>query len=257
VRGRSCRVSRVVRLRVSMCTQVAQGRGPLAGLRRLRFLQVHAQQRHTAEAAFAWSSPTRSTSASSCRPASPRGTDPSVAECLSGRVGRCIGELSYTGGQGCREGLADHSGGNLARILGMTSSPVGRDRSDDPFAEIGDLALLLRHLETGAALSLIEHHLGRQDLGLERLNDQDLCVLMAPADDWEDGQDRGRTHRRSGPRRLDRSRSQVAHRPRPGRPSHAGAPPRPPRGRPSGGRPCAGDADAPAPHQPSIRVRTD
>ncbi|WP_228899466.1 hypothetical protein [Streptomyces sp. DH1] len=76
----------------------------------------------------------------------------------------------------------------------MTSSPVGRDRSDRPFAEIGDLALLLRHLETGAALSLIEHHLGRQDLGLERLNDQDLCVLMAPADDWKDEQDHEEGH---------------------------------------------------------------
>ncbi|GGZ05226.1 hypothetical protein GCM10010385_63300 [Streptomyces geysiriensis] len=102
--------------------------------------------------------------------------------------------LSYMGGHGCKEGLADHSGGNLARTLGMTSSPVGRDRSDRPFAEIGDLALLLRHLETGAALSLIEHHLGRQDLGLERLNDQALCVLMAPADDWKDEQDHEEGH---------------------------------------------------------------
>ncbi|MFD9151009.1 hypothetical protein [Streptomyces diastaticus] len=52
----------------------------------------------------------------------------------------------------------------------------------------------LRHLETGAALSLIEHHLGRQDLGLERLNDQDLCVLMAPTDDWKDEQDHEEGH---------------------------------------------------------------
>ncbi|OIK24362.1 hypothetical protein [Streptomyces malaysiense] len=144
----------------------------------------------------------------------------------------------------------------------MTSSPADRDRSDDPFAEVGDPVLavadkrrgmvavagaheydeaktvgvfhvtdrarrrlllhsqhpvnamafhptlpllavgsgeydggyyfegelLLLHLETGTALSLIEHHLGRQVLGLEWLSDQDLRVLMAPPDDWKDGQ---------------------------------------------------------------------
>ncbi|WP_190139338.1 hypothetical protein [Streptomyces longispororuber] len=48
--------------------------------------------------------------------------------------------------------------------------------------------LLLLHLETGTALSLIEHHLGRQVLGLEWLNEKDLRVLMAPPDDWKDGQ---------------------------------------------------------------------
>ncbi|MFF1895518.1 hypothetical protein [Streptomyces sp. NPDC058206] len=46
--------------------------------------------------------------------------------------------------------------------------------------------LLLLDLETGAATSLIEHELGRQVLGLERLNEQELRVLMAAPDDWQD-----------------------------------------------------------------------
>ncbi|MBD0695117.1 hypothetical protein [Streptomyces sp. CBMA123] len=46
--------------------------------------------------------------------------------------------------------------------------------------------LLLLHLETGRVRSLIEHDFGRQVLGLEWLNDQDLRVLMAPHDDWKD-----------------------------------------------------------------------
>ncbi|MFF2042752.1 hypothetical protein ACFVVX_20205 [Kitasatospora sp. NPDC058170] len=46
--------------------------------------------------------------------------------------------------------------------------------------------LLLVDLKTGTTLSLIEHFLGRQVLGLEWLNDQDLRVLMAPPDDWKD-----------------------------------------------------------------------
>ncbi|MDV6291120.1 hypothetical protein R2F25_37310 [Streptomyces sp. UP1A-1] len=100
---------------------------------------------------------------------------------------------------------------------------------------------MLRHLETGAALSLIEHHLGRQDLGLERLNDQALCVLMAPADDWKDEQDHEEGHIAvvgrvdwTGAEAKSLTGRDLA------RPSRAGAPPRPPRGRPSGGRPCAG-----------------
>ncbi|MEV7796671.1 hypothetical protein AB0O68_32600 [Streptomyces sp. NPDC087512] len=116
--------------------------------------------------------------------------------------------------------------------------------------------LLLLHLETGTALSLIEHHLGRQVLGLEWLNDQDLRVLIPTRRLEGRTGPRGRTHRRCAPRRLDCSRSQVAHRSRPGRPSRAGAPPRPARGCPTDGRPSDGDADAPAPHQPSTRIRT-
>lgn len=46
--------------------------------------------------------------------------------------------------------------------------------------------LLLLDLETGMPTSLIEHELGRQVLGLEWLNEQELRVLMAPPDDWQD-----------------------------------------------------------------------
>ncbi|MEU9367122.1 hypothetical protein AB0D71_20835 [Streptomyces avermitilis] len=46
--------------------------------------------------------------------------------------------------------------------------------------------LLLLDLETGSATSLIEHELGRQVLGLEWLSEQELRVLMAPPDDWQD-----------------------------------------------------------------------
>ncbi|WP_411083490.1 hypothetical protein [Streptomyces sp. cmx-18-6] len=54
--------------------------------------------------------------------------------------------------------------------------------------------LLLVRLESGTALSLIEHRIGRQVLGLEWLNDQDLRVLMAPPDDWKDGRAHGEGH---------------------------------------------------------------
>ncbi|MFE5595621.1 hypothetical protein [Streptomyces sp. NPDC056549] len=46
--------------------------------------------------------------------------------------------------------------------------------------------LLLLDLETGRSTSLIEHELGRQVLGLEWLSEQELRVLMAPYDDWQD-----------------------------------------------------------------------
>ena len=46
--------------------------------------------------------------------------------------------------------------------------------------------LLLLNLETGSATSLIEHELGRQVLGLEWLSEQELRVLLAPPDDWQD-----------------------------------------------------------------------
>ncbi|RKE23454.1 hypothetical protein BX266_6925 [Streptomyces sp. TLI_171] len=61
---------------------------------------------------------------------------------------------------------------------------VGSGEYDGGYFFAGEL--LLVHLETGTALSLIEHHLGRQVLGLEWLNHQDLRVLMAPPDDWQD-----------------------------------------------------------------------
>ncbi|MER5485937.1 hypothetical protein ABT024_22355 [Streptomyces sp. NPDC002812] len=46
--------------------------------------------------------------------------------------------------------------------------------------------LLLLDLETGTAISLIEHPLGRQVLELEWLDEQALRVVMAPPDDWQD-----------------------------------------------------------------------
>ncbi|WSB50682.1 hypothetical protein OHA00_26565 [Streptomyces cellulosae] len=97
----------------------------------------------------------------------------------------------------------------------MTWFSADPDGSDAPFTGIGDPVLvvtdkrrslvavagereydggyffegelLLVHLETGTAVSLIDHHLGRQVLGLERLSHQELRVLMAPPDDWKDG----------------------------------------------------------------------
>ncbi|MFD7772313.1 hypothetical protein [Streptomyces sp. NPDC059787] len=61
---------------------------------------------------------------------------------------------------------------------------VGSGEYDGGYFFEGEL--LLVHLETGTALSLIEHHLGRQVLGLEWLSHQELRVLMAPPDDWKD-----------------------------------------------------------------------
>ncbi|WP_307160881.1 hypothetical protein [Streptomyces rishiriensis] len=45
---------------------------------------------------------------------------------------------------------------------------------------------LLLDLETGSATSLIEHELGCQVLGLEWRSEQELGVLIAPPDDWQD-----------------------------------------------------------------------
>ncbi|MFD9225302.1 hypothetical protein ACFWDI_36065 [Streptomyces sp. NPDC060064] len=61
---------------------------------------------------------------------------------------------------------------------------VGTGRYDGGYFFAGELLLL--HLKTGAVLSLIEHELGRQVLGLEWLDEQSLRVLMAPPDDWHD-----------------------------------------------------------------------
>ncbi|MFB6674350.1 hypothetical protein ACFCWG_18480 [Streptomyces sp. NPDC056390] len=54
--------------------------------------------------------------------------------------------------------------------------------------------LLLLDLEAGTATSLIEHALGRQVLGLEWLNEQELRVPMAPPDDWQDKDARSEGH---------------------------------------------------------------
>ncbi|MER5966717.1 PQQ-binding-like beta-propeller repeat protein [Streptomyces sp. NPDC002057] len=61
---------------------------------------------------------------------------------------------------------------------------VGTGRYDGGYFFEGQLLLL--HLETGTATSLIEHALGRQVLELEWLDEQALRVVMAPPDDWED-----------------------------------------------------------------------
>ncbi|MER5689425.1 hypothetical protein [Streptomyces sp. NPDC002205] len=61
---------------------------------------------------------------------------------------------------------------------------VGTGRYDGGYFFEGQLLLL--HLETGTAISLIEHALGRQVLELEWLDEQALRMVMAPPDDWED-----------------------------------------------------------------------
>ncbi|MFE5483121.1 PQQ-binding-like beta-propeller repeat protein [Streptomyces sp. NPDC056527] len=61
---------------------------------------------------------------------------------------------------------------------------VGTGRYDGGYFFEGELLLL--HLETGKATSLIEHWTGRQVLELEWLDEQALRVVMAPPDDWRD-----------------------------------------------------------------------
>ena len=61
---------------------------------------------------------------------------------------------------------------------------VGSGEYDGGYHFEGEVLLI--NLESGTALSLIAHHLGRQVLGLEWLNHQDLRVLMAPPDDYQD-----------------------------------------------------------------------
>ncbi|MFJ6083910.1 hypothetical protein ACIQI8_21160 [Streptomyces sp. NPDC092369] len=61
---------------------------------------------------------------------------------------------------------------------------IGTGRYDGGYFFEGELLLL--HTKTGAVVSLIEHELGRQVLGLEWLDEQSLRVLMAPPDDWQD-----------------------------------------------------------------------
>jgi hypothetical protein len=61
---------------------------------------------------------------------------------------------------------------------------VGTGRYDGGYFFEGEL--LLVDLETCSGVSLIEHPLGRQVLGLEWLTGQELRLLMAPPDDWQD-----------------------------------------------------------------------
>ncbi|MBX4178789.1 hypothetical protein [Streptomyces geysiriensis] len=135
----------------------------------------------------------------------------------------------------------------------MTSSPVGRGRSDDPFDEIGDLALAVADNRRGlVAMAGTREYDEAKTVDVCHVTDRALrrlllhsqhsvnamaFVLMAPADDWKDGQDHEEGH------------VAVV-----GCADWTGVEAR---RNPSGDRPCAGDGDAPAPHQPSTRVRTD
>ncbi|GGY98135.1 hypothetical protein ACH5AJ_32890 [Streptomyces rochei] len=92
----------------------------------------------------------------------------------------------------------------------MTSSPVGRGRSDDPFDEIGDLALAVADKRRGLVAMAGTHEYDEAktvdvchvtDRALRRLllHSQHPVnamgfVLMAPADDWKDGQDHEEGH---------------------------------------------------------------
>ncbi|MFC7933114.1 outer membrane protein assembly factor BamB family protein [Streptomyces cinereoruber] len=69
---------------------------------------------------------------------------------------------------------------------------VGTGHYDGGYFFEGELLLL--HLETGTAVSLIEHSLGRQVLELEWLDEQALRVVMAPPDDWQDDTARDEGH---------------------------------------------------------------
>lgn len=61
---------------------------------------------------------------------------------------------------------------------------IGTGRYDGGYFFDGEL--LLMDLETGTGVSLIEDPLSRQVLALEWLTGQELRVLMAPPDDWQD-----------------------------------------------------------------------
>lgn len=61
---------------------------------------------------------------------------------------------------------------------------VGTGRYDGGCFFEGELLSL--DLETRTVTSLIEHGLGRQILGVEWLDEQELHVLVAPPDDWDD-----------------------------------------------------------------------
>jgi hypothetical protein len=61
---------------------------------------------------------------------------------------------------------------------------VGAGSYDGGYFFKGELLLL--DLDTGTAKSLFEHEFGRQVLGLEWLDDQELRVHLAPYDDWQD-----------------------------------------------------------------------
>ncbi|GHJ47339.1 hypothetical protein Cs7R123_46810 [Catellatospora sp. TT07R-123] len=91
------------------------------------------------------------------------------------------------GDLGCRAIL--RSGHPVHAMAFHPTSPllaVGTGGYDGGYFFEGEL--LLMDLETGAGVSLIEDPLGRQVLALEWLTGQELRVLMAPPDDWQDKQ---------------------------------------------------------------------
>ncbi|GAA0553019.1 hypothetical protein GCM10010172_39430 [Paractinoplanes ferrugineus] len=61
---------------------------------------------------------------------------------------------------------------------------AGTGRYDGGYFFEGELLLL--DLRTSAVVSLFEHPLGRQVLGLQWLDDHRLRLLLAPPDDWQD-----------------------------------------------------------------------
>ncbi|SDS60851.1 PQQ enzyme repeat-containing protein [Streptomyces sp. TLI_053] len=63
---------------------------------------------------------------------------------------------------------------------------VGTGSYDGGYFFSGDLLLL--NLETGTSVSAFEHWSGRQVLELEWLDEQRLRLLIAPPDDWQDGE---------------------------------------------------------------------
>ncbi|MFD8642747.1 hypothetical protein ACFV14_20895 [Streptomyces zaomyceticus] len=90
-----------------------------------------------------------------------------------------------TGDLVCRALLqAYHPVHAMAFHPGLPLLAVGTGDYDGGYFFEGELLLL--DLETGGATSLITHGLGRQVLGLEWISDQELRVLMAPPDDWQD-----------------------------------------------------------------------
>ncbi|MET9728189.1 hypothetical protein [Streptomyces zaomyceticus] len=90
-----------------------------------------------------------------------------------------------TGDLVCRALLhAYHPVHAMAFHPGLPLLAVGTGDYDGGYFFEGELLLL--DLETGGATSLIEHGLGRQVLGLEWISEQELRVLMAPPDDWQD-----------------------------------------------------------------------
>jgi hypothetical protein len=99
--------------------------------------------------------------------------------------GRAPVAVYDTGDLSCRAVLRSrHPVHALAFHPTLPLLAVGTGRYDGGYFFEGQLLLL--DLGTSAAVSLFEHDLGREVLGLEWLDDQELRLLMAPPDDWQD-----------------------------------------------------------------------